>query len=173
VTGAKDATFQDEFITTAGAVRCTTPSYHGTVSNSTTTVTVTPTYGGCTAFGFPATIHHNGCVYIFHVNGGSSTEGTVSLDCPGTNELTVTAIGAGTVKCTVHVPEQPLTSKVIYTEVAPGDITVDVTVEKIKYTHTAGTGVGACTSGGGETGTLKAKGIVAGAGGVGLDLSAI
>ena len=167
LTGSKDGTFQDEFVTTSGVVKCTTPTYKASIAEGSSSVTASAEYTGCTAFGFPAIIHMNECTYKFNILGGSSTEGDADLVCPAGKEVTVTAIGAGTVKCTIHVPGQAdIGGVVVYTTIGAGEtqeVTLDANLTDIDYTHTPGTGVGACTPGGGaNNGTLKAKGVVTG-----------
>jgi hypothetical protein len=173
----------DSFIITAGNTNCKEVTYDiGTVTTPTTTVTANPTYPtfakdgshNCTSIGFPATIDTNGCHYLFHVTAGASTVGDVTVQCPAGKEITVTAIAAGTTKCTIHVPPQTLSSAgipdpVTYTNIGAGttrEVTIAVKygptagVGGLKYTHVKGTGVGACASGAGTTGTFEGKGTV-------------
>jgi hypothetical protein len=157
--------FTDEFKTTAGPVRCTKVVYDGTLKEKATAVTATPTYSECTAFGFPATIHMNGCDYVFRVGGGALTTGTADLVCPVGKEVTVTAISAGTTKCTVHVPAQTGLATVTYSNIGSGtteEITVFANLVGIKYSHTIGSGLGACPSGSAVNGTLVGKAKVTG-----------
>jgi hypothetical protein len=76
----------------------------GTVATGATSVTVTPTYSECTAFGQPATITHNGCNYVLST--GTPTAGgwhvNTALSCPagkfievhtGTCAVTIAAQG--------------------------------------------------------------------------------
>jgi len=157
--------FTDEFTTTAGTVKCTTASYKGTLKEKSTTLTVAPTYSGCTGFGFPATVTTTGCNYLFHVNGTTSTVGTVDLVCEAGKEITVVAKSGETVKCTVHVGSQAGLGTVTYSSIGAAGETEEVTafadLSGVKYTHTPGTGVGACVNGSG-TGTLKAKATLTG-----------
>lgn len=181
LTGTSESGFTDEFTTTAGVVKCPKATYKGTQATvSTTTATVTPDYEDqpCTGFGFPATIDVNECQYVFHINGGTSTEGTVDVECPAGKEITITATSAGTEKCTVHVPTQTsIPGTVKFSGIGSGttrEITVDVNLTGVKYTHTKGTGIGACTAGSASNGTMKAKATVTGESGsthVGLFLS--
>jgi hypothetical protein len=166
LTGEPDGTFKDVFNTTAGNVSCPEPKYdiEPTLSGPLTTsdkVLATPTYPhtGCTGFGFPATIDHNGCKYEFKILAG--TAGTVNLECTS-GEITVTAISAGTTKCTVHVKSQTdIPGTIQYSNLAGGaGITLEANLTGIHYTHTQGTGIGACPSGTGTNGTLTAKGIL-------------
>ena len=163
--GEKHPNFTDVFETTAGNTQCSSVTYHiGTVTVPPTTIRATPTYSGCTSSGIPAVIDTNGCHFLFHVTGGSSTVGDVTVECPSGKDITVTVSLAGTIKCTVHVPPQTLTGDpVTYTNIGSGttrEITVDVNAHGIQYTHTAGTGIGACTTGSGVTGAFKGKGIL-------------
>jgi hypothetical protein len=163
----------DVFFTTAGNTSCKNATYTvGTISTPTTTVTATPTYTNCTSLGFPATIDTNGCSYVFHVTGGSSTVGDVTLQCPENKEIQVTAISGGTNKCTVSVPGQTLSNAkfpdpVTYTNIGEGttrEVTIAVKYGNseggLKYSHKEGTGLGRCTTGSGTAGTFEGLGTV-------------
>jgi hypothetical protein len=178
LSGANETATPDVFTITAGNTSCKEVSYTGTSSSGVSSVTVTPSYPektksgeqNCTSLGFPATIHTNGCQYVFNINGGVLTTGDVQIKCTGENEITVTAVAAGTTKCVIHVPEQTLTAnKVTYTTIGAGatrEITVSVNVpsaeNSLKYTHTKGTGLGACTAGGANNGSFVGGGTVTG-----------
>lgn len=186
LTGTNEVATPDVFTITAGNTSCKGVSYTGTSATGVTSVTVTPSYPekiknakgedeqNCTSLGFPAIIHTNGCQYVFNINAGASKVGDVQIVCPTVGEvkqeITVTAIGAGTTKCTIHVPEQTLTAnKVTYSTIGAGttrEITVSVNVpsavNSLKYTHTKGTGVGACTAGSANNGSFVGGGIVTG-----------
>src|SRR5215218_10217192 len=165
----------DLFVTTAGNVTCPNPTYDATVAGPTTTIEISPNYGlGCKALGFPATIDVNGCTYLVHLTAGTTTEGTVDIKCPAGKEITVTANPAEaphnlTPKCVIHVKEQLGLGTLKITNVGVAttrELTLDINIEKIHYTHTSGaglgTGLGACTAGTGTTGTLTAKATVTG-----------
>lgn len=145
LTGSQIGT--DVFETNGGTVECSEATYVGEQSGTTTTTaTVTPTYSGCTAFGFGgASVNTNGCEYEFHSNG------TVDIQsCNTAAGVIVTASLFGTRKCTVEVPEQAGVSGVTFTSSGAGttrDITVDVAITSLHYIQTAGTGFGACASG--------------------------
>ncbi|HEX5713334.1 MAG TPA: hypothetical protein VFX85_08490 [Solirubrobacterales bacterium] len=163
LTGTADEGFKDTVTTTAGTVSCPEPKYDATITGPITTagsVSVSPTFPhtGCTAFGFPATVDMNGCVYVFRVLAGTS--GDVDLECSGSNELTVTATSAGILKCTVHVKAQTdLGGAVKYTNTGGGGATVEANLSGIDYTHTQGTGLGSCLGGSATSGTLTLKAI--------------
>lgn len=60
--------------------------FEGTASEASTTLTVTPVYSNCKAFGFAsATVVMNGCDYVFHSNG------EVDLECPAGNSIVISA----------------------------------------------------------------------------------
>src|SRR5215207_2573751 len=165
----------DVFTTTSGIVKCKEVSYKATnVASGVTAVNATPTYPvktplgeqNCTAFGFPAEIHTNECTYRFTINAGAGvTTGKLDVICPAGKEITVTAVSAGVTKCTVHVPAQEIGAGITYSNTGAGatrevDITANIS-NALTYKHTAGSGVGACTSGHG-LGSYAGAGIVTG-----------
>jgi hypothetical protein len=159
LTGVSEPEFKDVISTTAGTASCTETKYDGTISGAVTTagsIKLTPTHSGCTAFGFPGTVHSNGCFIELKVLAG--TAGTINLECPAGFELTAIASGAGTVKCTMHIKTQTnIPGTVKFTNTLSGG-TVEASLTGIHYTHTLGTGVGSCFgSGTGTNGTLAMK----------------
>lgn len=162
VTGASEA--GNEIVVTAGAVSCPKSTYHGVISEPASTLSVTPVFAGCTALGFPGVTDMNGCTLLLH-SVGLALGASLDLVCPAGQEMTVTAISAGTTKCTVHVKPQTGLESITVTPIGSGatrELTLDINLAKIQYTHTAGTGIGACTSGSGSTGTLTAKTLITG-----------
>ena len=68
---------------------CTNNTFSGTLSAANTTLTITPGYSSCTAFGLPATVNFTGCDYLFH-NAAGAAAVTVDLVCSsGTVDITV------------------------------------------------------------------------------------
>lgn len=159
LTGKSDGS-KSVISTTAGKVECNESTYSGSLAaKEATELELTPAYTGCVLAGVPATIDVNGCKYRFTVTSIESgkREGSMDIVCPAGKTITVTAVQAGTPKCTIHIPSQNDRRPVTYTNVGAGatrEITVDLNVVGIKYTHTAGVGLGACTSGGAENGVL-------------------
>ena len=176
----------DVITTTAGTVKCKQVGYSaGLVVTPTTAVTATPSYplttsGGewnCTGFGFPAEVSTNGCVYRFTIF-VSTFVGNFEILCPEGKEITVTAKSVGVVKCTLHIPAQTISSALTYRNVGAGntrEITITSNIStQLSYKHTAGTGIGACTSGSSITGSYTGEAIVTGqtvGGHVGIFLS--
>jgi len=159
LTGKSEPEFKDVITTTAGSSTCTETKYDGTISGPVTTagsIKLSPTHSGCTAFGFPGTVHSNGCVIELKVLAG--TAGTVNLECPVSSELTAIAVSAGTVKCTMHISTQTdIPGTIKFTNTLSGG-TVEAHLTGIHYTHTQGTGLGGCLgSGTANNGTLSMK----------------
>lgn len=171
VTKAHDAAFAaDTFSTTAGGWKCPDATYHGTLKEASTTLTLTPNFNGpkdtCTFGTFPTIIDTNGCDFLTHIGSGASTTVTATLICPAGKDITVTTnqntAGTLTPKCTIHIPPQTL-GGITYENVAgpPKQIRVTMASTGITYTETAGaglgTGLGSCTNSG-EVHTGEFKG---------------
>jgi hypothetical protein len=89
-----------------GEIGCATQSYTATTTTETTTsLTVTPAYSGCTTTsnGQAVPIDVNGCTYTFTVAAGTtnSTEQTIHLICPAGQSLKITHPN-----CTVSIHPQ-------------------------------------------------------------------
>jgi hypothetical protein len=154
----KGTSAEDVLTTTVGTVKCKEATYSGSQGEQeTTTVEVEPVYSGCTAFGFPGEISANGCKY--RLKGGEiesgNREGTLDVVCPAGKEITVVAKSGSTTKCTLHLPAQSNLGTVTFTNVhgSSPEISAKLSVGKIKYTHTTGTGLGACAAGSSESGS--------------------
>lgn len=162
VTGALDPGTDLVLGTTAGTTTCTVVQEHGTLAGPATELTMTPVFQNCVGSGFPGVFDMNGCDFVYRINGGGLTTGTMDIVCPVGQEITKTAIGGGTIKCTIHIPPQTGLGGVTYANLGvfgspTKEITVDVNINNLKYTHTKGTGLGACVSGAANNGTLKVK----------------
>ena len=159
----------DTWIFHIGIGTCTTVTYSGSTSATTTsTITLAPTYAGCTLKPLPgtATIHMNGCVYDIEADGQTTNgDGTVngnfdtntSIVCPTTttpshvtHDITITVILAGVSKCTIHIEEQSLGTGLVWTNQTNGsgvkDLRADISFSNVKYTQTTGTGEGKCST---------------------------
>lgn len=168
LTGSQEGS--DVLTTTSGNTTCKEVRYTGTSASGVTTATVTPSYPEKTAIGeqncsggLPSLVHTNGCVYLFHL--GAATEGTVDINCPAGKEITITAGYNVTTKCTIHIPPQTGLIKVNYSNTGSGntrEIIVTTAITNLKYTHTKGSGLGACTPGSGTTGSYNGKARITG-----------
>jgi len=132
----------DLFAFNAGGVTCAKITYTGTQTGKTaTSLSLTPSYAECNAFGFPGTtIDVNGCQMIMR----SAIPNTVDLSCPS-KPIEVTGPN-----CTLTIPSQSAasTSNVFKTEgVSPNrDVKLELTLVNLRYTQ-VGKGATPCTSG--------------------------
>jgi hypothetical protein len=130
-------TTKQVFTTNAGKVECTTAHQEGVFTAATfSSLTVTPTYSGCTAFGFiGATVTTNGCTYTYTGKpqaAGEETLATVTVNCTGANTIVVSGGG-----CTTTVPAQGPLNHIKFTNnttKSPDDVDATATVSGIKYT---------------------------------------
>jgi hypothetical protein len=150
----------DVFTTNAGTVKCSETTYSGTQTTGVTSseVTVTPKYSGCTAFGFiGATIDVNGCDYRFTPN----PKPYLHIIC-GEKPIEVT-----TPTCVVTVNSQTVQEGVTYTNEGAGtsrDVRVKVNLTGLTYDQ-HNKAFPNCTGGAGHfsNGTYTGEGTVKGA----------
>jgi hypothetical protein len=145
---------QHTFTSNAGTVHCTTATFSGTTSSTSTTQTsqeLTPAYSGCTNTTFGgATVDVGTCKYRLHAAGTADVTGC------GVNGLRVTAPG-----CTITVPDQTGLSKVSYATGGTGtthDLLAEIAIIGIKYTQSGFL----CSSGTFTNGTLTGTATVTG-----------
>jgi hypothetical protein len=153
--------FTDTLTTTAGTFSCKKPQYSASLNGYASTVTLTPTFSECTLGGFPAIVDTNGCDFKLEVSEVSPSQGTLGLSCPVGSGLTITSVVAATSKCTLHIPAQPNMSRAVPLSLIGEGSTTEVTTvanfSNVEYTHTGGSGLGACSSGSATTGTFATK----------------
>jgi len=112
------------FNTEAGAMECAA-HFEGSYTEASTTLTITPTYTSCRAFGFvSATINLNGCDYVFHGNG------EVDLACPAGKAI---LIAAGNCEATIGAQSG---LKSISLKNNGNHIDAQASIKGIKYTVT-------------------------------------
>jgi len=101
-----------------------------TPGTSFTELSVTPTYGGCVAFGLSATVDTNGCEFNFKAE---TEEGSMAtLDLTGCQEpsrgIQITVKIPFIAECTVDIPEQLISSAVSYQNtLSKGEIDIAIT----------------------------------------------
>ena len=134
--------------TPAGSVSCTTVSSSGSVTGpEQSSVTLTPAYSGCEAFGFSsAHIAVNGCSYRLEAptsepSLGQGTGTPLQVKCPAGKEITITPTNVGASVCTMKIAEQTSTKgHVVYTNNLRAGVEMDyaanATVEGLHYTGT-------------------------------------
>jgi hypothetical protein len=156
------------YVTTeAGTVKCKSGTATATLSEASSTISVSGKPGGCSAFGFiEATVNDNGCTTLVHVTEGSGDTytGTADLVCPaGKSVTTVTAA------CEMQVPSQngSVTLEFTNNTGAEGTVSVKVKTSHFKYIVTKDgftcpfNGTGEKTNGTGtqiKTAIVKVKG---------------
>lgn len=104
------------FTVDGSEVKCSTAHFEtaGEVASPATSITVHPTYSGCTAFGFlGATVNTTGCDYQLFASG------SINVLCSGSNQIIITAA-----TCEAKVPAQEIASGVTYVNQATSPTTV-------------------------------------------------
>ena len=92
----------------------------------------------------------NGCDYLGHIVAGKT--GTVDIVCPAGKEITAKA----TTKCTIDVGPQTGLGTLTMKNIGAGttrEVEVVSELKGVKYSHTAGEGIGKCASGSATNGT--------------------
>lgn len=132
-------------------VKCKKATFDGVGTNKDgdTTVTVTPTYSECTAFGLAATIEHDECTYILHTGTTTGLGGwhvVTTVSCPEGKTITIK-----TATCEVRVGSQSLTTSEVTNSgtSAEMDLLLHTNIENIAYTVTKD-GIGCPLSGTGS-----------------------
>ncbi len=129
---------EDSFTTSVGKMKCKSAFLGLAEFTTTTTMTLTPEYSGCSFLGLEGTVKTNGCTYVLHlVEGSSPPTAVMDISCPVGKQIT---LEAGS--CVVHIPAQTGLSHVVFEnleiEGGPGHMQASVTVTGIEYILTAG-----------------------------------
>jgi len=149
--------------TVGGNIECKTAAFSGSLTAASGTMTLTPTYSGCSMFGFPeSTVATNGCSYKYYVE-GSNKDYPMDINCPAGASIVVTGGN-----CSLSIPPQSGLKTVNYQLIEPSPtdrakIRVIHTVSGLTYTVTK-SGF-ACPLGGlgtYKTGTVSGNTIVEG-----------
>jgi len=120
------------------STKCKKAHFHGigTVTDGAKSVTVTPTYSECTAFGLPATISHEGCDYTLSTGTPTATAGwhvNTNVTCPAGKAIRIVAQ-----TCEVTVGSQgPLTTSEVTNSGTSGttmDLLLHTKITGIHYT---------------------------------------
>ena len=154
---------ETEFKIPEGALKCKDAIAEGQLQNSSGTPVETagPTWTvklrepkhtpidetlTCTFAGLSGSIvHTNGCGVWIHLQ--RFIQKQASIECQGTNQITITAIVAGVTKCTSHIGAQTGKQTIGITNNAGGqDIVFKNAINNIIYSTQSGTGLGACTA---------------------------
>jgi len=122
----------ETFTTEGGTVQCDSHFASASLSSASSTLTVTPSYSNCTAFGFlNADVHENGCTYVFHAKSKLGTDhysSTVDIQCPAGAQMVITA---STCEVAVGATGNEGLSSVTTQNLAGGKVTVVPNVANI------------------------------------------
>jgi hypothetical protein len=126
------------FSTEGGDVECNSHFISASQNAASSTLTVTPAYTSCEAFGFlSATVNTEGCTYVFHATEGSAGvyKSHVDVNCPAGQSIKVTAS-----TCKAEIKAQTGLTTVKTTNITEGadagKVTVQPEVSSIAYTVT-------------------------------------
>jgi hypothetical protein len=153
---------ENVFTVNSRTVTCKEATFTGTqTGTATTTLTIHPTYGNCTAFGLPAKVSTAGCNYQFNQPTGSGPfSGTVNIVCETGSKIEIN-VNEGT--CNITVAAQGPLSSLTYTNEGSGSsraVSVGANVSGISSTVSGG--ILACGTNGTRsatyTGTVLTKG---------------
>jgi hypothetical protein len=124
----------ETFTTEAGTVQCDS-HFRGVLTEASSTLTVTPKYTECVAFGFlGATVNTEGCTYVFHATEkveNNVYRAHVDVSCPEGQSIKITAA-----TCKAEVKSQTGLTTVKGTNLAGGSVTVEPNVTNIAMTVT-------------------------------------
>lgn len=126
----------DVFTAGSSAVTCDHAEFSGTFTSPTKTLTITPKYTGCTAFGIANThVLDTGCAFEFtlnntHSNNLETGSASARLECgnPATGHIVLTPTLFGSSHCTITFAEQNVKGSLVVTAntvEGPDDLTVD------------------------------------------------
>lgn len=125
VTGSSES--NHVFTASGFSVECTTAEFKGTqVGTAVSTLTVHPTYTGCTSSLGNAPVDTTGCDYVFNATTNGTGHLPAAISCTASSVIKVTAPG-----CTLSFGTQNPTGGVVATNLGSGstaDVTVDATV---------------------------------------------
>jgi hypothetical protein len=120
---ATSAKGNDVLKTEGGNLECST-HWSGTLSALSSSITITPSYTECKAFGFASATVAMGCDFVLYPNG------ITDIECSASNKIIITAS-----TCEVQIGTQTGLSKVELTN-GSGDIDAKVNLSGIKYNVT-------------------------------------
>ena len=150
---------QNIFTVQGGSVKCSGAEFKSVaaISSSTvTSVTVHPSYTGCSAFGQGVSVSTDGCNYSIAVTG--LTTGAATIECESGHSISVEG---KTTACSVSVaaqtPGSPLVDISSIGTGATEEVLVTATVSGISYS-TTGSACGTNASPGTYSGSVKVKG---------------
>jgi hypothetical protein len=148
---------ENVFTFNGGTIKCSNGAFtSGEVAGTSfSTLTVTPAYSGCTAFGSQVTFEANGCAYA--LSAGAELVGYAEIICPSGKEIVITRKTAG---CSWRIGSQtPAQPRVDYANTGSGStrgVLVTSGIEGVAYTSSGGL-CGASGTNGKFTGSIDAR----------------
>lgn len=137
------------FTVDAGQIKCTSVTYHGEMTSSTAEeIGLEESTSECTWGTDVVVTDWNGCFNFYVPEKTTSITNYDTTDywkCPTGKEITVTAFNSGVLKCTWHYPPQDVGTSEWFENAFSKD-RLSRKYNKIKYSQTAGTGLGACSN---------------------------
>lgn len=143
------------------SIACETATFSVELVDPSKTLQVSPTYGGCTGFGFSATVKMEGCAFVVDADEETAAfefKGTADVVCPEGKKI---KMNAGT--CEVQIGAQTNRSKVEYDdneEASPPDFQLTVDLKELSYTKVDGFLCPLFGSGAGSDGTYAGDSLV-------------
>lgn len=117
---------------------------NGELEGSSESITLTPSYSGCSFHGYETTIETHGCRYTF--DAGYEGEGSMTIGSCSGKGITFTAVH----NCTVTIPPQTIAPVSFETIGSGSEREIEISVNGSGYEYTwAGSGL-TCSAGGGE-----------------------
>jgi hypothetical protein len=107
-------------------VQCDSHFVTNSLAAASSTLTVTPTYSNCEAFGFSATVNPEGCTYVFHATeqvAAGVYNHHVDVVCPTGKSIKITAA-----TCSAEVKAQTGKTTATTTNLGGGSVTVQPNV---------------------------------------------
>jgi len=146
VTISGQQTGEHVMTTAAGSIKCKNAQFNSSLIEPSASLSVTPAYSSCTAFGLPGTIKPNSCSYVFHVTTvGPPATGTVDVSCTKEGdkiEIIANKLTGGA-RCTLSVSPQSGIAGIGFTNVGTGHeqgLSISLKASGIKYSVSGGSG---------------------------------
>jgi len=136
LTGTQIGAHKWEFTSLKQSAECEVAHFVGNLAApGSSTVTLTPTYEKCIAFGLKATIDMEGCDYLIHFTNtltpGGNYDGSLDIVCPPEKKIKITAGIVGN-RCEVGIePKTDLTTLEGVNKV--GDVEIKAKITEITY----------------------------------------
>ncbi|HEY2717265.1 MAG TPA: hypothetical protein VGI73_13680 [Solirubrobacterales bacterium] len=155
-------TSQNALSTSVGTLKCSGVSFSGSQSTETaSTLTLHPSYSGCTLAGLSATVSTSSCSYIFEkpVTSPAPVHASMTMGCAGGEILIHDSLG---LNCSISVGglSRPLLHQVSFTNNAGGTVTVTFELTGISYRYSGSCPSAKGVEGGSSNGTYSGQALL-------------